>query len=462
MSDLPTTLPDDPFAPFAPSDSVPWNLPRAGHLLRRLTFGANSKQLDAALKQTPQQVIDSYLDYDPQSDPLADMIERMEGLMNLDSPENLQKWWIYRMIYTPLPAQEKVALFWHGRFATSATKVSNVRALAGQIDLFRRRGLGSFRDLVVEVGHDPAMLTWLDGRDSKKGRPNENYARELMELFTLGIGQYSEHDVQELARAFTGWKIQNGKGALEPNQFDAGTKQIFGQTGNFDSESAVDLILQQPAAPKFLSRKMLREFVHPDPSQEMIDHYADRLIALRWEIKPVLKEMLSSRLFFSPWAYRSKIKSPAELAIGGALAMGGKINMEFVRQSMNRMGQSILFPPNVKGWDGQEAWINANTVLVRFNYGMMLATQREFAKRTDLEAMLTEMGMTTSDQIVDYYARVLHDGKIPPEDRLKFLVYMARNDKGSVEKFTLSANSVNSKVRGMIHLMMSMPEYQLA
>jgi uncharacterized protein (DUF1800 family) len=462
MADTSDSIPSEPFAPYDPSEQEPWNIAKASHLLRRATFGPTTEKLDAILKSPPREAVDSLLDFDPAYDPFGDMVEKLEGLVNLDSPDNVQRWWVYRMIYSTQPAQEKIALFWHNRFATSAAKVGNGLYMQGMIELFRKQGLGSFRDMLVNVGRDPAMLIWLDGQSNRKGKPNENYAREIMELFTLGIGHYTEHDVQELARAFTGWSIRNGQGFFDPKQFDDGEKEIFGKKDKFDSVSAVDLIMEQPAAPKFLAGKMLREFVHPHPTDEMVDHYAQMLLDEKWQIKPVLKSMLTSRLFYSDWAYRSKIKSPAEIAIGGALAVGGKINMEFVRQSMSRMGQNILYPPNVKGWDGEEAWINANTVLVRFNYGMMLATQREFAKRSDVEAMLHAQGITTPEEVIGYYSKVLLDDSIEPPQRLKFLVYMDRNEKNEYVQFKLNASTVNSKVRGLIHLMMSMPEYQLA
>jgi uncharacterized protein (DUF1800 family) len=463
MSQHPShTPPSDPFIEYEPDVSETWDIRKAGHLLRRATFGASHERLDAMLKLSPRQAIDSLFDFDPQVDPFGDMVERMVGLVNLDSADSVQRWWIYRMLYSPQPAQEKLALFWHNRFATSASKVTNGQFMAKQVELFRQQGLGSFRDLAIAVGRDPAMLMWLDGQHSRRGTPNENYARELMELFTLGVGNFTEHDVRELARAFTGWQIRDGKGVLEPKHFDDGEKTIFGATSKFDSESAVDLILKQPSAPNFLARKLLREFVHPHPTDEMIDHYAGRLVEHQWQIKPVLKELFASRLFFSDWSYRSRIKSPAELAIGGSIAVGGKVNVQFVRDSMNRMGQSLLFPPNVKGWDGEEAWINANTVLVRFNYGMALATQREFARRTDVEADLTRRGITEPDAIIEHFARVLLDGNLPQEARSKFLDYMARGEKGEVRYFKLNPGTVNSKVRGLIHLMMATPEFQLA
>src|SRR5439155_14032152 len=183
-------------------------------------------------------------------------------------------------------------------------------------------------------------------------------------------------DVKQLARCVTGWRIEGEQGAFHKEYFDAGEKTVFGQKGNFDSKEAIDLILNRPAAPKFLARKMLREFVHPQPTDEQIAHYADRLLGNFWNIKTVLREMLASRMFFSEWSYRSKIKSQAELVIGSAIAMGGKPNMQFLREQMAKMGQDILFPRNVKGWGGEASWINSNTVLVRFNFGMSIATGR--------------------------------------------------------------------------------------
>ncbi|HVT91151.1 MAG TPA: DUF1800 domain-containing protein [Tepidisphaeraceae bacterium] len=462
MADPINSFPSDPFSSYEPTEANPWDLPKVAHLLRRLTFGSSNEKIEAMLKLSPRQAVDSLLDYDASIDPLADLIDQMEGMINLDSVENVQRWWVYRMINSPQPAQEKIALFWHNRFATSGSKVGNSRYLDQQIAMFRREGLKSFRDLLIAVTSDPAMLVWLDGQSNRKGKPNENYSRELMELFTLGVGNYTEHDVQELARCFTGWQIRNGQSAFEPKQFDDGEKEIFGVKGKFDSQSAIDLILDQSAASKHLSKKLFCEFVHPEPPTEAIDFYAKSLLDNKWQIKPVLKQIATSRMFYSAWAYRSRIKSPAEVAVGGALAVGGKINMENVRQSMSRMGQNLLFPPNVKGWDGNETWINANTMLVRFNYGEALGSQRDFARKTDFVALFDKAGMTRAENIVDYFSRVLLDGNLSNEDRLKFMVFMARGSNGQVGEFVFNAGNVNTKVRGVIHLMMATPEYQLA
>jgi uncharacterized protein (DUF1800 family) len=456
--------PSDPFAPFSATADEPWNLRRACHLLRRAGFGPTDKMLGAMLKQSPSDAVDSLFAFDVADDPFNGMIEQMEGLFNLNQVESVQRWWIYRMLNTPRPLQEKLALFWHNRFATSAAKVENGLFMHNHIELFRQKGLGSFRDLLVAVTKDPAMLIWLDGRTNRKGKANENYGREIMELFTLGVGNYTEQDVKELARAFTGWQINGNESALNEKLFDDGEKTIFGVKGKFGAEQAIDLILKQPAASKFLARKMLRAFVHPTPADEHVAHYASRLVDSDWTINTVLREMLGSRLFFSDFAYRSKIKSPAEMAVGAALMVGGKVNAQFLREEMGKMGQNLLYPPNVKGWDGEQAWINSNTVLVRFNLGLSLATQRrdnEFARRTDFEAYLKQNNIKTAADVIDYYGRLMFDGRLPTEDRAELIEYMNRNERNEPAQFVLNGGTINSKVRGVLHLMMSMPEYQL-
>ncbi|MCE9529519.1 MAG: DUF1800 domain-containing protein, partial [Planctomycetes bacterium] len=266
---------------------------------------------------------------------------------------------------------------------------------------------------------------------------------------------------QELARAFTGIG-DNGK--INPNQFDKGDKTVFGKTGPLDAEGAVDLILAQPAAPKHLAHKLLKEFVHPHPTDEQVNHYADRLLATKWDLKTTLREMLSSNMFFSDWAYRAKIKSPIELVVGATVAVGGKANMPFLRDSTTKMGQEILFPPNVKGWDGEETWINSNTILLRFNFGLSLSTQRgsEFVKKSQIENGLLAANATTGDQAVDYFGRLLLDGNIKPKLKQELIEYMKVADKGKTVTFELKIDKPNEKIRGLMHLLMSSPEYQLA
>jgi uncharacterized protein (DUF1800 family) len=458
--------PDKQFDEYQPAEDMPWNTERVGHLLRRAGFGATHARQQTMLKQNPAQAIESVVNFDPKVDPFDGVLTQMEGLFNLKEPDATARWWIHRMMYTPHPLQEKMALFWHNRFATSAAKVGDGYFMHQMIDLFRQQGLGNYRDLVVSVSRDPAKRVWLDGPNNKKGKANENFGRELMELFTLGVGNYTEHDVKQVSRCFTGWTIsyQERKSNFDPKKFDAGEKEIFGQKGNFDGPAAIDLILKQPAASKYLAKKILSEFVHPEPTPEQIDHYAGRLVDLKWEIRPLMKELFASRMFFSDWSYRSKIKSPCELVIGVALALGGIPNTQFLRESMSRMGQPLLYPPSVKGWDGGEDWINANTVLQRFNFGMYAATQRrdEFARRSDLEKPFTDQQIKTAAQIADFYAGILLDGKMRPEMRSELIDYMNRGERNERIVFTMKPQLINTKVRGVLHLFTTSPEFQLA
>jgi uncharacterized protein (DUF1800 family) len=460
----PIPLPDDPFSPFSPSQSQLWDMRRVGHLLRRATFGASFDGAAALLKKSPDQAVTSLMDLGPNPDPMDSLSEQLIGFFNPNRIDSQQEWWLFRMLNTASPLREKMALFWHGLFATSQSKVQNAALMAQQIGLFRKHALGNFRDLLKEVTRNPAMLIWLDGNTNRRGAANENYGREVMELFTLGVGTYTEKDVKELARAFTGWRVDGDHAVFDSFHFDNAQKTIFGKTGNFDSDRAIDLILEQPAAPLHLSRKLLRAFLHPDPTDQVVAHYAQRLIKAKWELKPVMRDLFLSRLFFSDWAYRSIIKSPVELTVGAVAAVGGKASTQFLRDQTGKMGQTLLMPPNVKGWDGEEAWINANTVLLRFNFGLALALQRgdDFAVRADLDGWLHQHNLKTADDILDHYLRLLLDGNVTASARAELLDFLNHGPQNQPRPFVLTAATMNSKVRGLQHLIMAMPEFELA
>jgi uncharacterized protein (DUF1800 family) len=457
------TPPENPFAPFVPAAASPWDKRWASHLLRRAALGPTSAMVDKLTALSPAKAVDALLDYNPANDPFSAELDSLADFLTLSNADQVQQWWYHRMLNTTQPAQERIALYWHNHFATSASKVMDGKMLAGQIDLFRQKGLGSFRELLKSVTKDPAMLVWLDGQTNRKGKPNENYGREVMELFTLGIGHYTEQDVKEIARAFTGWQATSAGVALNPSQFDADDKTVFGVTGPLDADGAIDLILQQPAAAEHLSQKLLRAFVHPNPTQLHIDYYASRLLEHDWEIKPVLKEMLTSRLFFSDWAYRSKIKSPVELVVGAVLAMGGRAGTEFVRQQANRMGQTLLYPPNVKGWDGEQAWINSNTLLLRFNLGQRLATpSSEYITKPDLETAIKTRGAQTADEVINCLVDLFLDGRLDAQSRTDLADFMYIGPDGKTTTFAYNHNTYTTKVRPVIHMLMATPEYQLA
>jgi len=456
--------PVDPYVAYVPSEQDPWDLRKVNHLYRRFAFGPKRDWMDASLADgNAAPAIERLFDFDPNVDPFADLYEQTRGLFPFDNHGRSQEWWCFRIVKTDRPLQERIALLWHGHFATGGGKVYPPERCNVQIDLFRKMGLGSFRDLLLAVGRDPAMLLWLDGNNSKKKGPNENYAREVMELFALGVGNYTENDVQQLARCFTGWRIDGLTSNLNKSEFDDGEKEVFGQKGTFNDEQAVDLLIAHPACAKYISKNLLTEFVHPDPTDDHVAHYANRLRETSFNIGQVLKEIAASRLFFSSWAYRSKIKSPVDLVMGGIYAIGRGANAAFLREHLNRMGQNLLFPPTVKGWDGEKSWINSNTVVYRFNFGLQLVRQQdnEFFGSQKLFDYIKSKNLTPAEAILDHFAAILLDNNITTEAKSKLIDYMGRNQKNEPGAFEFNANSVKNKVKGVIHLMTTSPEYQL-
>jgi uncharacterized protein (DUF1800 family) len=288
--------------------------------------------------------------------------------------EQLKFWWLERMRTTKRPLQEKMALFWHGHFATSAEKVREPVYNYELNKVFREHGTGNFRNLVFEVGRTPAMLQYLDNRANRKSNPNENWARELMELFTMGIGSYSERDIREAARAFTGYTISRHRFVFQSNQHDYGEKTFLGRTGTFDGADIINIILKQPEVGRFIGRKIWEFFVYEDPDDELVVELGALLRELDYELKPFLRTIFLSKEFYSTKAAQGLIKSPAQYIV----MLRDQLELEDPRRSllllaMRALGQDLFYPPNVKGWDGNKAWINTNTLLTRYNIPVFLA-----------------------------------------------------------------------------------------
>ena len=273
----------------------------------------------------------------------------------------LQDWWLHRMIHTTHPLREKMTLFWHNHFATSIVKVRQPALMLQQNVLIRKHALGKFGPFLLEMSRDPAMLVWLDSNSNVKGKPNENYAREVMELFTLGVGHYTEKDIREAARAFTGWHTDGRKFAFNRSRHDDGTKTVLGQTGDWDGGDVVRIVLEQPAAARFLVRKLYRYFISeggrpPDaPARAAGRPFRDS----GYDIADLVGTMLRSRLFFSDHAFRQRIKSPVEYVVGMLRGLEAKAapSPEYVPPQqprlMDGLGQALFAPPNVKGWAGR-------------------------------------------------------------------------------------------------------------
>jgi uncharacterized protein (DUF1800 family) len=284
---------------------------------------------------------------------------------------DLEHWWIRRMIQTPAPLTEKMTLFWHGHFATSGEKVRNPYFMWMQNETFRQAALGHFTDLTKNISRDPAMLIWLDLQGSKKEHPNENFSRELMELFTLGEGHYTEADVKESARAFTGYRIDYSQATfrLIPKQFDASTKTFLNKTGPWNGDQIIDVISKQPQCARFIAEKLWRYFGSMESSPALIDTLGDNLYKNSYEIKPFLKTLFSSEIFYSALVQKNQIKSPIQFIVELSRTLGCQLPPPpILRSTLSSLGQVPFFPPNVKGWDAGYSWINTATLQYRYRF----------------------------------------------------------------------------------------------
>lgn len=377
---------------YSPEDQA-----KLAHLLRRAGFGTRPKERAEFEKRGLTATTDYLLHPEREPDHLASLLEEIGGdYVDLDDLGSIRQWWLYRMVHTRRPLEEKMTLFWHNHFATANYKVDNPRRMWGQNELFRKYGLGSFRSLLQQVARDPAMLIWLDGAQNQAGKPNENFAREVMELFTLGVeGGYTEKDVQEAARAFTGWRRNAGGFVYDPFLHDDGEKTVLGQSGNWHADDVIDILARHPSTAKFVTTKLFRFFVHDNPPAAEINRLSQVYLNSGTDIRAVLQAIFTSPVFYSPAARFAKIKSPTEFAIMTIRALDAP--MAAVRDlpgSLALMGQDLFNPPNVKGWQEGQAWINSRTLLARVNFAATLAG--EMNRRVSLLDRLNQYSTTES------------------------------------------------------------------
>jgi uncharacterized protein (DUF1800 family) len=459
MSTDPTTLdPARAWAPYEPDAKRPWTRALAAHLYRRAGFGATAAELDEAVKAGPVATVDRLCNPAPSPDAsafeqsVATLAERTAAAGN---PQQLSAWWLFRMQGTADPLLEKLTLFWHGHFATSAAKVDKPRLMLAQNELLRSHALSRFEDMVKAVSRDPAMLVYLDSTSNRRIRPNENYARELLELFCLGVGNYTEHDIKEVARAFTGWELRADQFAFNHIQHDTGTKAFLGQSGNFDGDDAVRVILAQPAAPRFIARKLVRFFAFDEPAapDALVEPLAEELRRNDFRIAPAVRRLLGSNLFFSDASVGRKVKSPVEMCVGLLRALGATTNLVKAAQGLSELGQALFFPPNVKGWDGGRAWINSSTLLGRANFvrRVMLAGETRF-QHGGLAGLLASAGATGPEATVDWLLDLLVAVPVPSESRAT-LVQLVKGRDGPGER--------DRALTDAVHAISTLPEFQL-
>jgi uncharacterized protein (DUF1800 family) len=452
--------------PYQPSEQEPWDLKKVGHLYRRAAFGATWSDLEAGLQAGPRKAIDGLLqggpgqeDFDHQTAPLA------QSAAKANSAPEARAWWLYRMLYSPHPLREKLTLFWHNHFATSNAKVQNIGFMLGQYQLMQRQCLGSFRALLLEMSKDPAMMVWLDTRVSKKGKPNENYAREVMELFSLGIGHYTEPDIREAARAFTGWDLANGKAVFHPNQHDDAEKTVLGQRGKWSADDIIRICLEQKSAPSFIAGKLYRFLIsETEPATpELLEPIADQFRQSDYNIGALVETMLRSSLFFSTRVYRTRIKSPVDFVLGIVRPLEGRIGTGALAVALQQLGQDLFHPPSVKGWDGGPAWLNAQTLLVRQNLALALTSTEDFrfGRRTDPAALAEKKKKQTDTELVEFFLRLFLQDDVPPESRSQLQHYQEKVHQQMVPVYWTEKDAADQRVRTLCRLVLALPEFQL-
>lgn len=373
---------DAPWARYKPGPGDPWDLRKVAHLHRRAGFGATRAELLRDLADGPEASVDRL--FHPLAMPAEDA-EALDGLRqtartssNLDL---LRVAWLNRIVHGPDVLAEKMTLLWHGHFATSNRKVESVTLMDGQNETLRKHALGGFAAMLEAMVADPAMLVWLDGGTSKKEKPNENFAREFLELFTLGVSHYTERDIREAARAFTGWVKNDTRGGFmetpsfkhDPAQVDRGNKTFLNQTGPWGPSDIVRIVLDRPEAAEFLARKLYRWFISEEvhPGAELIGPLADEIRRQKFAIGPVVGTILRSRHFYSDSAHRRRIKSPVEWSAGLVRMLEiprAALNPLALSAAIDAQGQELFAPPNVEGWVGGPTWINSSTLLERTNW----------------------------------------------------------------------------------------------
>ena len=400
-----------------PLPAQAWNAERAAHLLERAGFGGTPQDVQRLAKMTPAQAVKSLVRYQNTPDkfaPFQDSGAHDAGLepfaasrpaatdlakatgeslgvkVKPDGNRRAQQvadrylywlrasrlethrlayWWANRMLTTPRPFQEKMTLFWHGHFATTEEKVHDYRKLRIQNDLLRQHATGHFRELMVAVAKDPAMLAFLDAGVNLKGAPNENFAREIMELFTMGVGNYSENDIKEAARAFTGWNYKGLKFVINPAQHDDGLKTVLNQTGRFTGEQVIDILMAQPVTAEYLAGKLYRYFVREDLSPELQKQLGQVLRDSRYDIAAFMETVLLSKDFYSTASVGTRIKPPVELLISTykKMELQAVPGIPDFNEQSELLGQKLFYPPNVAGWANGRSWITPGLLLARGN-----------------------------------------------------------------------------------------------
>ncbi len=473
--------------PLSPKD---WNYAKARHLLVRAGFGGTPQEVQKLSAMGPYRAVDHLLQFykqpaanaplditqplltDPFEKKLRNRFLRGRAAAARQSSESgqasrLRQWWLRRMVQSPRPLEEKLTLFWHGLFAAQYSVVNNSYTMYKQNQIFRQHAAGNYGALLYAIVHDPTMIRYLDNNKNVKGQPNENLAREILELFSMGVDQgYTEEDIIQAARALTGYTYDNTSGGFRfvHANHDTGDKTIFGKTGPWTGDDLVRLILDQPATSRFIARRLFEYFACGDPKQETVERLATMLRTYNYELEPMLRNLFLSQEFYGEHETGCQIKSPIELMVGTLRDLGLKqvTNYGALDGAIQQMGQKLLEPPDVKGWRYGRSWISSNRMFVRYNSVAELINSVPQPNRqgVDAVALLETSGCKTSAELVDYLAKACLMKPLSQDKRKELIGFLG--ELPQKPDWAKQRNELNEKLQSVLVLMLSMPEYQMA
>ena len=460
----------------------------AAHLLRRAGFGGTPEEIDDLSSRGREGAVDHLIDFGQIDNSAMDSL--LATSFDFSNPGDnskfnngeIRRWWFTRQVATKRQLEEKMTLFWHNHFATSSSKVQDV-FMYDQNLLLRQLSLDRFDNLLLKVSQDAAMLIFLDNITNVLGKANENFGRELQELFTMGINDvvtgdqnYTEQDVKEVARAFTGWDYVRRAPftfQLKASQHDNGSKTIYGQQANFSGEDVISIISARPATARFLTWKLFNFFVYPVSSsaadKATIDKFSKVYLNNNHSIKELVRAIFTSDEFFSERAFFSLVKQPVEFVVGAVRMLGGTYNpgtsargSNTLSTSARNMGQDLFAPPDVSGWDFTLGWVNTASMLERFNFANTYVSNRNttnpgvFVTSDQLKSLTKPSSKKT---VKRFLARL---GPLTVGDALGTLrSYLETGDNGQPVTYVNDDATVDKKIRGLVHQIMCLPEFQL-
>jgi uncharacterized protein (DUF1800 family) len=462
------------------------------HLLRRAGFGATRDELERYLALGYEGAVEVLLNPSEPNNMPDDLIRRYHVEQSeLRDIAGSAAYWMYRMISTSCPLEEKTALFWHGLFATGYAKLNQARSLLNQVDMFRRSGMGSFEDLLVELSQDPAMIVWLDNIENHGSAINENFGRELLELFSMGIGNYTEDDIKECSRAFTGWTLGNAeymsiraaKDSIWPygriawhfdyreEDHDDGEKTFLGETGNFNGENIIAIIAKQESTAQFVATRLFQFFAADEVTEygeKAIQAMMATYFSSGYQVRDMLRTLFHSDYFKSEEARYARVKNPVEMVVG-AIRMAGSyqnpaLGIEKVSQNMLFMGQGLLQPPTVEGWHEGSEWIDSGALVERVNF---VAKELSNVKSPGVRSIIdrleagSDAGILDPAELADGCLDLLGPIEVSEATRSVLVEYAARLGKLDL-KDHLQGDLAEQRVGNMLRLVAATREYQLA